>query len=278
MTGREVVRQSLAAGHVITALGREEADLSDPAACAAIVAETDAQMVINAAAYTAVDRAEEESSIAHVVNGEAPGAMAKAAADRDMPFVHISTDYVFSSGHERPHRPDDETTPANAYGASKLVGEEAIKAAGGQHVVLRTSWVFSADGNNFVKTMLRLAETRGELNVVADQVGGPTSARSIAAACLSLAEKLHTGVSGGTHHFSGAPDVSWADFAREIFRQAARDVKVNDIKTVDYPTPAKRPLNSRLDCESLSRKFGIERLDWREELSEVMKEMEAANG
>ncbi|MDQ2095987.1 SDR family oxidoreductase, partial [Rhodalgimonas zhirmunskyi] len=161
----------------ITALGREEADLSDPAACAAQIEQTDADAIINAAAWTAVDQAEEHEALATRINGAAPGAMARAAAKRALPFLHISTDYVFAGDGTAPHRPDDPPAPCNAYGRSKLAGEQAIRAAAGQAAILRTSWVFSAHGSNFVKTMLRLSETRDALSVVADQIGGPTPAR-----------------------------------------------------------------------------------------------------
>jgi dTDP-4-dehydrorhamnose reductase len=150
-----------------------------------------------------------------------------------------------------------------------------VRDAAGRHAILRTSWVFSAHGANFVKTMLRLSETRDSVSVVADQIGGPTPAAAIADACLTLAGRLAHGAPGGTYHFAGAPDVSWADFAREIFRQSARDVSVTDIATADYPTPAKRPANSRLDCTTLQREHGIERPDWREGLAEVLKELNA---
>jgi dTDP-4-dehydrorhamnose reductase len=174
----------------VTALGRDAADLSDREACAAAIHAHKPRAVINAAAYTAVDRAETEEALATTVNGEAPGAMARACAALGLPFVHISTDYVFAGDGNAPWRPDDATGPLGAYGRSKLAGEEAVRAAGGIHVILRTSWVVSAHGNNFVKTMLRLGAERDTLNIVADQIGGPTPARAIASACLSMADQL----------------------------------------------------------------------------------------
>ena len=154
--------------------------------------------------------------------------------------------------------------------------EEAVRAAGGVHAILRTSWVFSPHGGNFVKTMLRLSESRDTLRIVSDQVGGPTPARAIARACLTIAERLAADPAlAGTYHFSGAPDVSWADFAREIFAQAGRDVTVSDIPTAEYPTPAARPLNSRLDCAATQAAFGLERPDWRTGLSEALARLEA---
>ncbi|MBF9031173.1 dTDP-4-dehydrorhamnose reductase [Rhodobacterales bacterium HKCCE3408] len=271
------VATALARDADVIALGREMADLTDPAACAAIIRERRPQAVINAAAYTAVDKAESEEAIAHVINAEAPGAMAQAAAELGVPFVHISTDYVFdgSGSGAAPWRPDDATGPLGAYGRTKLAGEDAVRAAGGVHVILRTAWVFSATGANFVKTMLRLGATRDELGIVADQIGGPTPADAIADACLTIARKLMTAPDlSGTYHFSGAPDTSWAGFARTIFEAADLSVRVNEIATSDYPTPAARPANSRLDCSATDAAFGIPRPDWRAALRAVIQELE----
>lgn len=257
----------------VIALGREDADLSDPAACAAAIAARDVDVVINAAAYTAVDKAEEEEALASVINGEAPAAMAKACAAKGIPLVHISTDYVFDGSDDAAWQTDDTPAPLGAYGRSKLAGEDGIRSAGGSYAILRTSWVFSAHGNNFVKTMLRLGETRDALTVVADQIGGPTGAAEIAGACLSVAKQLVSGGPSGTYHFAGAPDVSWADFAREIFAQAGLKVDVTDIPARDYPTPAKRPYNSRMDCATLEQDFAIKRPDWRRSLAQVLAEL-----
>ena len=256
-----------------TYLGRDEADLMDPAACAAAIAAADADAVINAAAWTAVDKAEAEEAAATIVNGDAPAAMAKAAAARGIPFLHISTDYVFDGTGTQPFTPDHPTGPLGAYGRSKLKGEEGVRAAGGNPLILRTSWVVSAHGANFVKTMLRLGAERESLNVVADQIGGPTPAAAIAQALLTAAKAMTQGAQGGTHHFSGTPDTSWADFARAIMAEAGLPCRINDIPTSDYPTPARRPLNSRLDCRALTAAFGIQRPDWREGLSVIVKEL-----
>jgi dTDP-4-dehydrorhamnose reductase (EC 1.1.1.133) len=257
-------------------LGRDRADLTDPDACAAVIREIHPDAVINAAAWTAVDRAEAEEEAATLVNGAAPAAMARAAAELGVPFVQISTDYVFDGTGSAPFAPDHPVAPLGAYGRSKLAGEQGVIDAGGIHAILRTSWVFSAHGANFVKTMLRLSETRDKLTVVADQIGGPTPARAIAEACLKIARQLAADPSkGGTYHFSGAPDASWADFAREIFDQAGRDTAVEDIPTSAYPTPAKRPANSRLDCTTTQKVFGIPRPDWRVELTDVLKDLGA---
>ncbi|AJY45431.1 dTDP-4-dehydrorhamnose reductase [Martelella endophytica] len=258
-------------------LSRAEADLADPEACAAAIADARPDAVINAAAYTAVDKAEDDEVTAQIINGEAPGAMARAAAARGIPFIHISTDYVFDGSGDTAFATDAPTAPIGAYGRTKLAGEEAVAASGAPHAIMRTSWVFSAHGGNFVKTMLRLSETRDTLNVVGDQIGGPTPARAIAAACKAMAEGLVAAPEkSGIYHFSGAPDVSWADFARAIFRRAGRNVTVNDIPTAEYPTPAKRPLNSRLDCASLAA-FGLERPDWQAGLDDVLKELGATS-
>lgn len=255
-------------------LGREAADLADPAACAAAIRDSDAAVVINAAAWTAVDKAEAEEAAARVVNGAAPAAMARAAADRGLPFLHISTDYVFSGGGSAPWIETDPVAPQNAYGRSKLAGEQGVQAAGGNSAILRTSWVFSAHGANFVKTMLRLSESRDALSVVEDQIGGPTPAADIAAALVTMARQMIAGQPGGTYHFGGSPWVSWADFAREIFALSGRKVTVTGIPTAAYPTPALRPLNSRMDCAALARDFGITPPDWKVGLSRVLKELE----
>lgn len=256
-------------------LGRDEADLTDPQACAEAIAAARPEAVINAAAYTAVDRAEEEEALATRINGEAPGAMARACADLQVPFVHISTDYVFDGQGTRAWTPEDPVDPVNAYGRSKLAGEEAVRAARGVHGILRTSWVFSGDGANFVKTMLRLAESRESLTIVDDQIGGPTPAAAIAEACLRMADALQAAPEkSGTYHFSGAPDTSWKGFAEEIFAQAGKRVAVSGIPTADYPTPAARPLNSRLDCSATEAAFGIARPDWRAGLAQALKHID----
>lgn len=258
----------------VTALGREQANLSDPGACADAIAAHAPDAVINAAAWTAVDKAEDHEAEAHVINARAPGAMARVCAAHDIPFLHISTDYVFD-GSKGPWREDATTHPINAYGRTKLAGEQAVRAAGGRHVILRTAWVFSAHGSNFVKTMLKLSETRDTLTVVADQHGGPTPAADIAATLLTLAQALRDGAPGGTYHYAGQPDTTWADFARETFRQAGRTTLVENIPTSAYPTPAQRPLDSRLDCAKLRADFGITAPDWTVGLAKVLKELGA---
>lgn len=251
-------------------LGQDEADLSNPAACAAQIRDCDA--VINAAAWTAVDKAEAEEAAALVVNADAPGAMARACAAQGLPFLHVSTDYVFSGEGSTPFRPEDPTAPLGAYGRTKLAGERQVQGAGGRWLILRTSWVVSSHGQNFVKTMLRLGAERDSLNVVADQIGGPTPAAALADALFTCAAAMLGGAEGGLHHFAGAPDTSWADFARDIMARAGLACRINDIPTSAYPTPARRPLNSRLDCSSLSR-FGLARPDWRVGLDDILKDL-----
>ena len=258
----------------VSALPRAQADLSDPQACAALVAACEADVIINAAAYTNVDGAETEPELAYTVNAKAPAAMAQAAAKRDLPFLHISTDYVFDGTGTADWQEHDATGPLGVYGASKLEGEQGVRAAHGPHVILRTSWVVSAHGKNFVKTMLRLGAERQTLNVVADQIGAPTPARDIAAALMEMAAQLCADPSKrGTYHFAGQPQTSWAGFAREIFYQAGLTCAVNDIATRDFPTPATRPLNSRLECMKIARVFVLQSPDWRQSLAEILKEL-----
>ena len=255
-------------------LGRDQADLGTPDMLRAVIEATDADVIINAAAYTAVDRAEDDPDHAEQVNHLAVGTMARAAAKRGLPLLHISTDYVFPGDGETPWKPEDTTGALSVYGATKRRGEEALQMAGGPHVILRTSWVFSSTGNNFVKTMLRLGAERDTLSIVNDQIGGPTAAHDIAQALLTIARTFHAGTGkSGIYHYAGAPDTSWAGFATEIFAQASITCTVTPIPTADYPTPATRPLNSRLDCSTLETDYGIPRPDWRTSLATVLKEL-----
>lgn len=238
-----------------------------------------ADAIINATAYTAVDKAEEEPDRAFRLNTEAPGLIASLAQERGIPFVHISTDYVFDGSGSSPYRPEDPTNPLGVYGRTKRDGENAVREAGGTHAILRTSWVFSEHGSNFVKTMLRLGAERSVLKVVDDQVGGPTPAAEIAGAVLHIAAHLmHDQDAVGTYHFAGSPDVSWAAFAREIMDRASLDCEIEAIPSSDYATPAPRPLNSRLDCTSCHETFGIARPDWRKGLGEVLAALHSLPG
>jgi len=258
----------------VICLGRDQADLGTPDMLRAVIAATDADVIINAAAYTAVDRAEEDKDHAEQVNHLAVGTIARAAAKRGIPLLHISTDYVFPGDGTQPWQPGDETGALCVYGATKRRGEEAVDMAGGPYAILRTSWVFSATGANFVKTMLRLGAERDALTIVGDQIGGPTAAYDIADALLTMARAFKDGTAtSGIYHLAGAPDVSWAGFATEIFAQANITCTVTPIPTTDYPTPATRPLNSRLDCTTLETVFGIPRPDWRHSLATVLKDI-----
>ena len=257
-------------------LSRAEADLADPAACAAIVHTLMPEAVINAAAYTAVDRAEDEEELARTVNAVAPGAIAGACAKLNVPLVHFSTDYVFDGEGDQPRAPHDAVSPLGAYGRTKEEGERMVRASGASHAIVRTSWVFSPYGQNFVKTMYRLAQTRDALTVVADQIGGPTPASTLADAALVMAQRLRQEPAlSGTYHLAGGPDVSWADFARAIFAEMGVNVTVTDIPSSEYPTPARRPLNSRLDCSDLAR-FGLSRPRWQDGLTTTIKYLETA--
>jgi dTDP-4-dehydrorhamnose reductase len=271
--GQELQRR---AGDIMLEVrGLEEADFTNPASCVAFVEATDADAVINAVAYTAVDKAEEQEELALAVNGTTPGAIAQACAARGLPLVHISTDYVFDGAGDQPFTTDHHTGPLGAYGRTKLVGEEAVRGAGGTHAIFRTSWVVSAHGDNFIKTMLRLGMQRDQLNIVADQIGGPTCAAAIADICLSAAvQLLEDSSKTGTYHLSGSPDVSWADFAREIFQQSGMQCEVVDIPSSDYPTLAERPLNSRMDNRATVETFGIFRSEWRKGLRDILRDLE----
>ena len=208
-----------------------------------------------------------------MVNGEAPGAMARTCAELAIPFLHVSSDYVFDGSGTLPWAPAAPVAPLGAYGRSKALGEARIRDSGARAVALRTSWVFSPFGTNFVKTMLRLGAERESLSVVNDQVGGPTSAHSIAGALLAMATQLLAGKAGGVYHFSGTPAVSWAAFAESIMTQANLPCEIRPIPTSAYPTPAPRPLNSRLDCASILDDFGIEQPDWRMDLADVLESL-----
>lgn len=257
----------------VVALGRDQADLTDPRACRDAILARKPDMVINAAAYTAVDQAETDEDTAKLINGDAPTAMAAACAELGIPFVHISTDYVFDGEGTQAFAPTDTTGPLGAYGRTKRLGEIGVETSSAPYVIVRTSWVFSAHGSNFLKTMLRLGASHDSLTIVADQIGGPTSAASLAHACLVMANALKKDPKlAGIYHFSGQDDVSWADFAREIFSQAGIASTVKDIPTTDFPTPAPRPKNSRLNCQTLDV-FGLNRPMWRDDVTTVLSEL-----
>ena len=262
-------------------LNRDDCDVGDPSAIEAVIDVHQPDWVINASAYTAVDQAESEPDLAHQINSLAPEILAECCSRMGAPLIHISTDYVFSGEGDEPFTEESATQPLGVYGATKLAGEAAIKQALSAHIILRTSWVFGAQGKNFVKTMLKLAATRNEVSVVADQFGAPTSARSIAetiaSIVLSMSKAMPEDNRWGTYHFSGYPFTTWAAFAETVFRQA-REVgvtssapQVTPITTAEYPTPAARPLNSRFDCSKIAANFGICPDDWKVSLAEMLE-------
>lgn len=284
VTGREgqVVRAVIAQagpGLDVVALGRPELDLSQPGTLAQALRDARPDALVNAAAYTMVDKAEEEA-LAALINGEAAGALAQAAAALGVPIIQISTDYVFDGTKASPYVETDPVAPVNAYGRSKLAGERAVAAANPRHAILRTSWVYDGQGKNFLKTMLRLAETRDELSVVADQTGAPSWAPDIATAVIAVARNLVADGGArraGVFHMSGAGETNWAGFAEEIFRLSAASggpsARVRPIATVDYPTPARRPANSCLNCDRLEAVHGARLHDWREALARCMADL-----
>ncbi len=260
----------------VVALGRPAFDLTDRAAVLAGLEAARPDVIVNAAAYTAVDKAEAEEAEAFRVNAEGAGHVAEAAERLGVPLIHLSTDYVFDGALDRPYREDDPTGPTGAYGRSKLAGEKAVAAACANSVILRTAWVYSPFGANFVRTMLRLNETRDEVGVVADQRGNPTSALDIADALVAIAARVKIDSSPslrGIFHMTGSGEGTWADFAEAVFREAEargrRSTRVKRIATADYPTPARRPANSRLDNEKLARVYGLSLPDWRRSVGAV---------
>ncbi len=270
-------------GWDVVALDRAALDLTDSAAIAAIVASRLWAAIINAAAYTAVDKAESEILASWTVNALAPAALAQSCARAHIPLVHISTDYVFAGDKDGAWTVDDPVAPLGVYGASKLGGELAVRTSGARHAIVRTAWVVSADGNNFVKTMLRLAESRDSLSVVADQRGSPTSAADLAEAVMAIAVRLARDDAApiGTFHFSNAGATNWADFATEIFRQSAErggpTAAVTPIGTVDYPTPARRPANSLLSHDAIQAAYGITPRPWPDALGDILDELIGKN-
>lgn len=252
----------------------EKADFNEPASLSALVDRISPDIVLNAAAYTAVDRAEQESGIAFRANAEAPQVLAKACAERGILLVHYSTDYVFSGRGERPYREDDATAPLGVYGASKLAGEQAIEASGCRHLIFRTAWVYGNHGANFMRTILRLGAERDELRVVADQIGTPTPAALIADITTQIVSTPSQ--TDGTFHLTAEGETTWHKFAEEILQGAYRRgilerlPRVLPITTAEYPTPAKRPAYSRLDTSALRQTFGVKLPDWKTALGSVL--------
>jgi dTDP-4-dehydrorhamnose reductase len=267
---RSLAERAAAHGVSVRLLGRPDLDLTDPAGAAEAIVRAGGDAIVNAAAYTAVDLAESEADLAESVNGRGAGAVAEAAARLGVPLVHLSTDYVFDGSLDRPYREDDPVRPLGAYGRSKLSGERAVAAAHPNHAVVRTAWVYSPFGKNFARTMLRLAADREEVGVVADQHGTPTSALDIAdgaiAIARNLAERPGEDRLRGIFHMTGQGATTWAGFAAAVFAASAAlggpAARVRPITTAEYPTPARRPANSRLDCSKLAAAHGVTLPAW----------------
>lgn len=275
----ELRRRGPHAGFDIIALGRGACDLMNKDAARAAIESAKPDAVINASAYTAVDKAEGERDAAMRLNAEAPGEIAEACAAGRIPLIHFSTDYVFDGGASRPYREDDAVAPLGVYGETKLAGERNVARAGGAYAIIRLSWVFSAHGANFVKTMLRLGREKPSLRVVADQQGKPTPAASAADAALAAAKTLREDAGkAGVYHFAGDEQTTWAGFAEAIMAEAGLSTPVEHIATKDYPTPAKRPAWSVLDTAKFERAFAMNAPSWRLELKEVVRELNAAAG
>lgn len=262
---------------MLLALDRHELDITNPNAVKTTVKEFQPNIVINAAAYTAVDKAEEEVDLAYAINRDGPKFLAEASKEVGAAILHISTDYVFEGNKDGEYQETDTTNPQGAYGASKLAGEIEVVKACNNHIILRTAWVFGERGNNFVKTMLRLGATRNALSIVGDQFGGPTYAGDIANALIHIATKITAGedIEYGIYHYSGLPHVSWYEFADAIFDAAMetdtipQKPSLSNITTLQYPTPAKRPSNSRLSTKKISNEFSIVASDWRAALNQI---------
>ena len=276
--GSQLVQQLQAQPNTtVIATDRNTLDITNRAAVFQAAQTHRPDIIINAAAHTAVDKAESEPDFARAINVDGTRHLAEAAQNIGAAFLHISTDYVFDGKGETPYRESDATAPQSVYGQTKLDGETAALAACPRTIILRTAWVFGEHGNNFVKTMLRLGRDRDTLGIVADQHGAPTYAGDIAAALIKIAQHITTGqpTEYGVYHFSGSPYTSWHGFASEIFRHAAaqnllpRVPVLNAIATSDYPTPAKRPANSRLDCSKIQAAFGIAPSDWQAALGSL---------
>jgi dTDP-4-dehydrorhamnose reductase len=276
--GSELRRRPWPVNVELIAPARSEADLRDTPCLRELVERSAPDVVINAAAYTAVDKAESEPELARAINAVAPAALARAAAGIGVPLIHLSTDYVFDGRKTAPYEVDDPVNPLSVYGATKAAGEAGVRAAGGPHVILRTSWVYGALGANFVKTMLRLAADRSEIRVVDDQWGAPTAAADIADAVMTIAASLMDGGDEyGTFHFTADGATTWRGFADRIFAEGAKAglsvPKTVAITTEEYPTPAQRPRNSRLDCSRVEGAYGLVRRPWPDALATTMREL-----
>ncbi|PWE38049.1 dTDP-4-dehydrorhamnose reductase [Pseudomonas prosekii] len=262
----------------LVVLGREQLDLAQPEQIRQQVQRIRPDLIINAAAHTAVDQAESEPELAFAINASAPGILAEQALELGVPLIHYSTDYVFDGSKPAPYTEDDAPNPLGVYGKSKLAGEQAISAVQGQHLILRTSWVYSTHGRNFLLTMQRLLQEKPEMRIVADQIGAPTWAGTIARSTLALIERWQAGNAGawGTYHLTAQGETSWFGFAQAIgaaLREQGKPcANLLPIPSSAYPTPAARPLNSRLDCSRLQREWGVSQADWQTALRECLAE------
>jgi len=268
---RALARQ--AGAHEVIAVGRPQIDLANPTGLADVVGQVAPDAIINAAAYTAVDQAEDEIEAARALNETGPAALARVAEARRLPLLHISTDYVFNGLGGAPYRETDETAPLNVYGQTKADGETAILGLNPSALIVRTSWVYAAEGNNFVRTMLRLGADRDQLNVVDDQIGRPTEAHGLANALLRLAEQLRSGAPGGLLHVANSGDASWRDLAEAAIAGAGLSTHINGIPTSAYPTRARRPGDTRLDLSRAADEYGITLPEWRESLEACLEMM-----
>jgi dTDP-4-dehydrorhamnose reductase len=275
--GTELLARAAAHGHDVKGLIRADLDISDAAAVKAAEARIKPSLIVNAAAYTAVDNAEEDQDAAYAINRDGPANLAAAAKTAGIPLIHISTDYVFDGNKDGAYLESDPVAPLGIYGASKEAGERAVRSALDAHVIMRTSWVYAAHGANFVKTMLRVGKDRDQLRVVADQFGAPTSAADIADAILTIATRISDGNRNawGTYHYTAEGRTSWHGFAEEIFAEAervwGRRPMVEAISVRDYPTPAKRPANSVLGADKILAAFAVPRRPWQNGLKDVLE-------
>ena len=277
--GWEVIQQCKLTQHELIPLALEDLDITEESQVKETLALHQPDIVINAAAYTAVDKAEDQPEIAFKVNRDGVAYLANACQSLRIPLLHISTDYVFDGEKTSPYQVDDKANPRNVYGASKWEGEQILRQTLNEHIILRTSWVFGSYGNNFVKTMLKLAETRTELGIVADQYGAPTSAQSIASCLLTLCERYEQSktLPWGTYHFTGTPKTTWFDFGNNIFKQAEKlnllkkQIKTKPVTTQQYPTKAQRPINSQLDMQLTESQLSISPPSWEADLNDVLQ-------
>ncbi|MCP3673292.1 MAG: dTDP-4-dehydrorhamnose reductase [Gammaproteobacteria bacterium] len=278
--GTELVNEAINRCHQVHAYGSNELDISNLEQVNEVALQVKPDVIINAAAYTAVDKAETEKKRAYSVNSQGSKNLATVCKKLDIPLLHISTDYVYDGDKQSPYVETDQPNPMGVYGASKLEGDQRIEQIWPKHIILRVSWVFGEQGNNFVKTMLRLAEQRDELSIVDDQFGAPTSARAISLCLLNILENQQFNQSNcpwGTCNFQSDPGVSWYEFAQEIFHQADdlgiinKPMKLTPIPSSEFPTPVKRPANSKLDGKKLEQQFGLTPVDWRIDLSVMLK-------